>query len=109
MAQENIKRFNVVVEHIMLAGYTAFPHPFYPDPDVLGLSDEQPQTNGLGEELYSQEWNVLANLARETAKWMMEEGYLHAAGTSFRLSSKSLRLLPALVTGADVPVIVTLD
>jgi hypothetical protein len=109
MAQENIKQFNVVVESIMLAGYSAFPHPFFSDPGALGLSGEQPQQNGLGEEFYSREWNALASVTKQAAKWMEEEGYLQVAGSGYRLSSKALRLMPTFVTGADLPLILALN
>lgn len=106
---ENIRQFDMIAEKIIHLGYSSFPTAFHVDPAALGLSEEQPSRDSYGSNTYSEDWYALDRLISSVAGWMLKEGYLFSHGQSgLLLSSKGLSLVPALVQGADLPMIVKL-
>lgn len=83
MEKTNIERFDEVAANILSALYERFPEPTYIDPKILGMSDEEPTQNSLGEVLYSKEWRSLNQFSNNTAKWLAEEGYLSERSSGF--------------------------
>jgi hypothetical protein len=83
MDKTNIERFDEVTAKILAALYATFPEPTYIDINALGMTDEVPTRNELGEVLYTDEWNSLDQFAQSSAKWLAEEGYLSARSSGF--------------------------
>jgi hypothetical protein len=76
MPQTNIDRFDEVAAKVLTALYERFPEPTGLNPNIIGMSEEAPDRNAVGELMYSQDWRELDNFIHWTAKWLSEEGYL---------------------------------
>jgi len=83
MEKTNIERFDEVTAKILAALYETFPEPCYIDINALGMTEEQPTRNEIGEELHTDEWHSLDRFAQNAAKWLAEEGYLSSRSSGF--------------------------
>ncbi|VVM59512.1 hypothetical protein [Pseudomonas fluorescens] len=76
MSQTNIERFDEVAAKVLTALYERFPQPIGLDPNIVGMLNEHPEQNSLGERIFSDDWMELDRFIHWTAKWLAEEGYL---------------------------------
>lgn len=83
MDKTNIERFDEVTAKILAALYETFPEPCYIDINALGMTNELPTRNEIGEVLHTDEWHNLDRFAQNSAKWLAEEGYLSARTSGF--------------------------
>ncbi|WP_409264709.1 hypothetical protein [Pseudomonas sp. KCJK9000] len=97
MTRNNIERFDEAAALILTTLYSHFPEPIYLDPNVIGLSREEPQINSQGQDFYSSDWYELDEFIRNSARWLAEEGYLSQRGETissrYTLSAVGLRAL----------------
>lgn len=97
MSQTNIERFDEVAAKVLTALYERFPQPVGLDPNIIGMMDEHPEQNELGEIIHSEEWHELDLFIHWTAKWLAEEGYLSnrsgMMSSSFTLSAMGIKSL----------------
>lgn len=76
MTKTNIDQFDEVAAKVLTALYERFPEPTRLNPNIIGMSEESPDRNAVGEFMYSEEWLTLDSFIHWTAKWLADEGYL---------------------------------
>ena len=111
MASEHIERFDNVAAKILKALHGEFPAAFYPSPNSIGLTDEEPVTVS-GRREVSEEYEQLSTEIKQTLNFLIDEGFVldrqYRFGPSHVITARGFKALERIDPSFPAPVLADL-
>jgi len=105
----HMERFDEVASRILRSLYVCFPASAYPDPTLIGLTEEKPNFEN-GRLKASEEWEKLNKETSSALAWLVDENFVlsrsQGIGFSYVITSKGLKALEHFDDSCKTPRIV---